>query len=96
MLLGAACGLASGAVCSVPFLCNCCADGGLLQTFPLMNIVFGRLTSDFNKYFLPEPTITEHTFKASVNRFSWVLLPSILERQLTCCPQALFLRSLPD
>lgn len=38
-----------------------------------MNIVFGQLVGDFNGYFLPNTTVTESRFKASVNKNSSVL-----------------------
>ncbi|OAP58471.1 hypothetical protein AYL99_07561 [Fonsecaea erecta] len=41
---------------------------------PLMNIVFGALVKDFNGYFLPNATVTEGQFKATVNQNSLYLV----------------------
>ena len=35
---------------------------------PLMNIVFGRLVSSFNNYFIPGSGVTEQEFKHTVSR----------------------------
>ena len=35
---------------------------------PLMNIIFGKLAGDFNKYFIPGSGVTEQEFKHSVSR----------------------------
>ncbi|PIG81002.1 lipid A export ATP-binding/permease protein msbA [Aspergillus arachidicola] len=44
-----------------------CAMGSGVA-LPLMNIVFGNLTGDFNRYFTSSDSLNEDTFKASVNK----------------------------
>ena len=33
-----------------------------------MNIIFGRLIGAFSEYFVPQTTVTEEAFKATVNK----------------------------
>ncbi|KAJ8133505.1 hypothetical protein O1611_g117 [Lasiodiplodia mahajangana] len=44
------------------------AAAGSGVTLPLVNIIFGRLVSDFNGYFLDPPTTTRAEFQAQLNR----------------------------
>jgi ABC-type multidrug transport system fused ATPase/permease subunit len=42
------------------------------KALPLMNIVFGNLAGEFNRYFMPGAEVSEQAFKASVNRNRYV------------------------
>ncbi|GAB1202422.1 hypothetical protein APSETT445_001037 [Aspergillus pseudonomiae] len=43
------------------------------KALPLMNIVFGNLTGDFNRYFTSSDSLNEDAFRASVNKNRQVL-----------------------
>jgi hypothetical protein len=42
------------------------------KALPLMNIVFGNLAGEFNRYFMPGAEVSEQAFKAPVNRNRYV------------------------
>ncbi|EAW15287.1 ABC transporter ATP-binding protein [Aspergillus clavatus NRRL 1] len=46
-----------------------CAIGSGVA-LPLMNVVFGNLAGEFNRYFIPGTKLDEHAFKANVNKNS--------------------------
>ncbi|KAI0873469.1 multidrug resistance protein [Hypoxylon argillaceum] len=56
------------------------AAAGSGVTLPLVNIIFGRLVSDFNGYFLDPPTTTRGEFQALLNRNALYLFILFLAR----------------